>query len=90
MPLARVESLFVAAALFSVMSGALLRAGGRRAVGRVVMMNVAGALPFALWWTAGFILTGQASWISASYAYLREPFWKHLWSTNAVTGLCGL
>jgi hypothetical protein len=89
MPLARVESLFVAAALFSVMSGALLCAGGRRAVVRVAMMNVAGALPFALWWTAGFILTGQASWISASYAYLREPLWKHLWSTNAVTGLCG-
>lgn len=89
MPLARIESLFVVAALFLAMSGELLLAGGRRAAGRVAPMNVLGAIPFASWWCCGFSLTGDAAWMSASYAYLREPPWLNLWSTNAVTGLCG-
>jgi hypothetical protein len=89
MPLARIESLFVVAALFLVVSAELLLAGGRRAAGRVVVLNALGAIPFASWWVCGFVLTGDAAWMSASYAYLREPLWSKLLSTNAVTGLCG-
>ena len=89
MPWARIESLFVVAVLFLVMSGELLRAGGRRALARVASMNALGALPFLSWWTCGFILKGEIAWMSAPYAYLREPFWLHLVSTNAITGLCG-
>lgn len=89
MPWARIESLFVVAALFLVMSVELLRAGGRRVMIRVFLMNGLGAFPFLSWWAGGFILKGEVAWMSASYAYLREPFWLHLWSANAVTGLCG-
>ncbi len=89
MPWARIESLFVVAVLFTVMSRELLRGSGRRALARVALMNVAGALPFLAWWASGVILEGKPGWMSASYAYLRDPFWSHLLSTNAVTGLCG-
>lgn len=89
LPHARLESVFIVAALFCTFSLNLLRSEGMRAFGRVATMNTMGALPFIGWWAAGLIWTGQPTWILASYAYLREPIWQELWSVNAFTGLCG-
>ena len=88
MPLARIESCLVTAWAFVIISFFYFRENGanRSVLGRVLLMNVAGFLPFALWWLIGAFLTGHILWFSAEYVYIRPFDLFQVMAVNSATG----
>jgi hypothetical protein len=88
-PLARIETML--AVFASVGTITLVRIVHRREgwIAPLVQAVVAG-VPWLAWWTWGWIRTGEATWMSASYVYLRDPGWISWLRINAVTGLAAV
>lgn len=89
MPLARVESVLFVGWLFAGISLVYLTRGrwSLVGVGRVVLWNFLGLIPFVFWWAAGWAVTGSLSWMPSGYVYLREFTPAGILSVNALTAL---
>jgi len=89
MPLARVESVLVVAWIFPVLFLTRLKLTGwtRDGILLTVLYGALGMLPFSVWWLCGWLYTGNPSWMSADYVYLRSFDLKGLLCVNAFNAL---
>jgi hypothetical protein len=88
MPLARAETTLILA-WFSLCVFAMLvrRNGFKSALLKIIPWGLLAWLPFAIWWTAGYALTGHIGWMTPGYVYLRPMTIDSFWLINGFSGL---
>lgn len=88
MPLSRAETTLILAWLSLCVFAMLVKRNGfKSALLKIIPWGLLAWLPFLIWWTAGYALTGSIGWMTPEYVYLRPMTFDSFWLINGFSGL---